>query len=99
MLRHMELHSHADSVERAVLETIKEGNVRSHYVMKFDYKSCTHRLETWSSFGKSRYTSALRISISVLSYRGQNGNGLLLKKKIVPTTLCSVTAVSFLKGA
>ena len=28
MLRHMELHSHADSVEEAVLETIKEGQVR-----------------------------------------------------------------------
>ncbi|CAH3193566.1 unnamed protein product, partial [Porites evermanni] len=27
MLRHMELHSHADSVEGAVLETIKEGQV------------------------------------------------------------------------
>ena len=28
MLRHMELHSHADCVEKAVLETIKEGKVR-----------------------------------------------------------------------
>ena len=30
MLRHMELHSHADSVEGAVLETIKEGQVRMY---------------------------------------------------------------------
>ena len=28
MLRHMKLHSHADDVERAVLATIRDGNVR-----------------------------------------------------------------------
>ena len=27
MLRHMELHSHANDVEMSVLETVKEGNV------------------------------------------------------------------------
>ena len=47
MLRHMELHSHADCVEKAVLETIKEGKVRMLNLFPF--------LEVVPTFGGELY--------------------------------------------
>ena len=48
MLRHMELHSHADMVEKAVLATIKEGMVMMPNV--FPYKVLRRRAPATVSY-------------------------------------------------